>query len=348
MAKTRKAKILDTAKHEAALAVELYNNPRQPRSVEAFFVHMHLAWQFLLHAEFEHSGVDYKYRDGSGRILRVDGEPKTWELQRCVAHRFDPDDPVRQNLENTVKIRNRVEHRWQAELAIATGGFAQALLLNFESEVCSQFGKQHSMGQVLRFPLFVETFTPEGVERIQKALKSLPAGLRQLLASFHTGVDERIVNDQRYEFRIHLVPQMGPRTESHISLNFVREDDLSDEQRHALTLLGEAGTVIVRERERPVVNSNLMRPNEVVRRVNADIPFKFGLYSNFPRMWKHLKVRPGTDSSNPEKTDERYCIYDRAHGDYLYTEAYAKKLVSILREANAWRVIFGKDPTPNG
>lgn len=346
MAKTRKARILDAAKHEASLAVELYNSARQPRSLEAFFVHMHLAWQFLLHAEFEQNGVDYKYRDSSGRIVRIDGEPRTWELQRCINHRFRPDDPVRQNLENTVKIRNRVEHRWQKEFAIATGGFAQSLILNFESEVCSQFGQQHSMGEILRFPLFVETFTPEGVERIKKALKSLPAGLRRLLASFHADVDERIANDQQYEFRVHLVPQMGPRTDSHISLNFVRENDLTDEQRQALTLLGEAGTVIVRERERLIINSNLMRPNEVARRVNAEIPFKFGLYSSFPRMWKHLDVRPIAGSTNPERTNERYCIYDRAHGDYLYTEAYVKKLVSILRDADAWRTIFGKDPDP--
>lgn len=346
MAKTRKARILDAARHEAALAIELYNSARQPRSLEAFFIHMHLAWQFLLHAEFEHTGVDYKYRDSSGRIQRVDGEPRTWELQRCIEQRFDPEDPVRQNLENTVKIRNRVEHRWQRELAIATGGFAQSLVLNFESEICSQFGEQHSMGESLRFPLFVETFTPEGVERIKKALGSLPVGLQQMLASFHTDVDEDIAHDRRYEFRVHLVPQMGPRTDSHMSLNFVREDELSDEQRRALSLLGKTGTVIVRERERPVVNSNLMRPNEVARRVNAELPFKFGLYSSFPRMWKYLDVRPIAGSSTPERTDERYCIYDRAHGDYLYTEAYVKKLITILSDVDSWREIFGKDPSP--
>ena len=51
MAKKRKWQhILDASKQEALLAVELYNRGGEGRRLEAFIIHMHLAWLHLLHA----------------------------------------------------------------------------------------------------------------------------------------------------------------------------------------------------------------------------------------------------------------------------------------------------------
>jgi len=346
MAKPIWMQILETAKDEAVLAVDLYNRPRQARMLEAFFVHMHLAWQYLLHAEFKRDGVDYRYRDQRGKLMKIEGENKTWELQKCITQRWDTEEPVRRNLEATVAIRNRIEHRWQRELTVATAGFAQALVLNFESELCQQFGQRHSLDDTLRFPLFVGAFTSDGVERMIAAQAALPASLRGFLTSFHTGLDDSLADDQRYEFRVHLIPRTGPRSESDISLTFVREEGLTQEQRHAFEELGKAGTVIVRERVRPIVNSGLLRPAQVARAVNERLPFRFGLYSHFHKVWKHLEVRPPSGAEHPEKTDERYCMYDSAHGDYLYTPAFVEKLISILSDEATWTEVFGRTPIP--
>ena len=339
-------RMLETAKDEAILAVDLYNRPRQARMLEAFFVHMHLAWQYLLHAEFKKDGIDFRYRDQNGRLVKIDGEHKTWELQKCITQRWSADEPVRRNLEATVAIRNRIEHRWQRELTVATAGFAQSLVLNFESELCQHFGQRHSLDDALRFPLFVGTFTAEGVERMVAAQEALPASLRGFLASFHAGVDDSLADDQRYEFRVNLIPRTGPRSESDISLTFVREEDLTEEQLHALTLLGKAGTVIVRERIRPIVNSGLLRPAQVARAVNERLPFRFGLYSHFHKVWKHLRVRPPSGDEHPERTEEHYCMYDSAHGDYLYTPAFVDKVVSMLSDEATWTEVFGQSPIP--
>jgi len=75
---------LQAAKNEARLAVDLYNRPTESRSLEGFVVHMHLAWVFMLHAHFLRDGVDFRYREKDGRrFVKVDGEPKTWELAQC-------------------------------------------------------------------------------------------------------------------------------------------------------------------------------------------------------------------------------------------------------------------------
>jgi hypothetical protein len=74
-----------------------------------------------------------------------------------------------------------------------------------------------------------------------------------------------------------------------------------------------------------VQNLGLLKPGRVVREVRKKIPnFTMG---NFISWWKALKVRPARFSSTPKDTDQKYCVYDEAHQDCLYTEAYVKKLI---------------------
>lgn len=147
--------MLEGARQEALLGVDLYNQPRQARRLEGFFVHMHMAWLYLLHAEFKRGGIDYRYRTSNGRFERVDGEPKTWDLAKCAEERWPADSPVRKNLELTIALRNKIEHRYQEAVAVATAGYAQALLLKLRSGVFAQrstplsglCGLHHGCGQ---------------------------------------------------------------------------------------------------------------------------------------------------------------------------------------------------------
>jgi Protein of unknown function (DUF3644) len=272
---------LEASKSEALIAVDLYNRARQHRCVESFFVHMHLAWQLLLHARFRRDGIDYRYRQpGSRRFQRVNGEPKTWELARCIAHRWpNPNDPVRRNLELTVALRNKIEHRHIEGIDVASAGYAQASLLNYEHELTSTFGDAHSLADSLRVPLFIGTFTTQAAERLRKAKRSLPMDVRHLIAAAEDEVDADVLEDLRYEFRVHLVPKVGPKTEADLSLTFVPERDLTDEERTVLTTLGRAGTVILRERQRGVANYGLMRPKAAVAAIQQQIPYRFTMGS---------------------------------------------------------------------
>jgi hypothetical protein len=80
--------MLQAAKKEARLAVDLYNRSVAERSLEGFVLHMHIAWLYMLHARFLRDGVDFRYRKPNGHFERVDGEVKTWELARCVREEF--------------------------------------------------------------------------------------------------------------------------------------------------------------------------------------------------------------------------------------------------------------------
>lgn len=335
--------MLDGSREEALLAVDLYNQPRQPRRLEAYFVHMHLAWLYLLHARLQRDGEPFVYRLPNGRIERVEGEPKTWDLAQCISKRWTDQNPVRKNLEFTIALRNKIEHRYHNAIALVASGHAQALLINYEDELTSEFGADFSLGEELRFPIFVGAITPIGQARIDNLRDSLPRSARDFIARFESDLDPTIAQDQRYEFRVNLVQKTGPRTESDRAMTFVREADLDDAQRETLRNLGKTGTVIIREQSRPVSGLGMMKPTIAASKVSEQIPFIFHV-GHLVRAWKKLDCRPAGGSSHPERTIEKYCVYDEPHGDYLYTTAFVDKLVRETKTAAKFESFLGLAP----
>jgi hypothetical protein len=57
---------LQASKGEARLAVDLYNRTGTERRLEAFVVHMTLAWLKALQARWERDGLDLYQRDERG------------------------------------------------------------------------------------------------------------------------------------------------------------------------------------------------------------------------------------------------------------------------------------------
>lgn len=335
--------MLEGAREEALLAVDLYNQPRQPRRLEGFLVHMHIAWLYLLHAEFRRDGTDYRYRLSNGWLDRIDGEPKTWDLQRCVAERWPTVAAVRKNLEFSIALRNKVEHRYHEAVTLVTSGYAQALLLNFEEELTGAFGPQQSLGEQLRFPIFVGSITPLGQAQIAQLRDQLPKGTRDFLARYEADLDPAIMRDQRYEFRVTLVPKLGPKSVADTSLTFVRESDLSSEEKESLKTLGREGKVIVRQQTRRVSGAGLVKPAAAAHLIQERIPFRFET-NHVVYAWKKLGCRPPSNSKTPERTDEKYCIYDEPHRDYLYTPAFLDKIARETDTAEKFEHFIGVKP----
>ena len=336
--------MVQASKSEALLAVDLYNRPTDWRPYEGFIVHMHIAWTYLLHAGFARSGIDYRYWNSQHtRLIKVDGEPKTWDLAECAKNRWPGQNPVRKNIEFFIGLRNRIEHRSGDAIALATGGHAQAHLLNYEEELVSEFEQKESIGNELRFPVFVHSFTPYGEEALREAQRRLPARTLDYMATFHADLDADVRDDRRFEFRLRLVPWIGPKTQADLAVQFVRLDELTADERTTLAQLGRTGKVIVRERIRGVVHHGRMKPGDVVAEVQEEIPWAFSMW-HFVHAWRHYAVRPPSSSAHPDHADERYCIYDETHRDYVYTPAFAQKLIRNLQTEESFREIYDRDP----
>ncbi|MFT3714405.1 MAG: DUF3644 domain-containing protein [Gordonia sp. (in: high G+C Gram-positive bacteria)] len=341
---------MEAARSEAILAVRLFNDPIEPRSFEAFVVHMHVAWLYLLHARFARDNVEIRYRqrDNPRRFVKVDGEHKRWELAKCVEERWtDPDDPVRRNLEFFIALRNKIEHRHDhadRQLAEAVGGKAQALLLNFEQELTSSFGDQHSLATVLRFPVFIGSFTPEGEQALITLRDHLPASLKKFIAEYDSGVPDSVNADNRFELRLNVVMQTSKASDA-LAIQFMRWDDMSDEEKAAAELLGKRGKTIVREQKRRVIGHGLMKPGEAQEKVAAAVPFVFNSY-HFLQSWRIKKIRPPKADPHPERTDEKYCVYDALNRSYGYTQAWVDWLIKNCSTEDGFRTTTGRDPKP--
>lgn len=99
---------------------------------------------------------------------------------------------------------------------------------------------------------------------------------------------------------------------------------------------------MVKFKEIPVANPDVMKPSDVVKKVQQELgnPMvtrgdkavaKFNGDTHI-RCWRKYKVRPPGGSPNPQETDWKYCIYDKMHNDYGYTQAWVDFLIEKLSD----------------
>jgi hypothetical protein len=89
----------------------------------------------------------------------------------------------------------------------------------------------------------------------------------------------------------------------------------------------------------------MIRAAAVAREVERQIPFRFTT-NDCVKAWRTLKCRPGTGDEHPERTIEKYCVYDEPHGDYIYTTAFIAKIVKETSTQDKFRAFLGKEPKP--
>ncbi|WP_166028504.1 DUF3644 domain-containing protein [Streptomyces chilikensis] len=344
MAHPRWRHILMESQRYALKALDEWNCSRG--SYSDFLTHMHKAWHYLLHAEFRKDGKDYHYRDRkTNRYQMVDGEPKAWDLEKCLKVRFpDSNDLVRRNAELFVALRNKVEHRYEHNLEVITGGKAQAYVVNYEQEMTSHFGAEYSLADRLRFPISIQALTAEGYEEMRKAARKLPRKTRDLVAKFEAGIDPSMLDDPKYDYRVRLVPIIGSKTDADLAVNFVNLADLKEEERRTMVEAGRRGTVITRDRHVEVADKDRMRPSQVAACVESQLPFRFSVSPEHTEMWKRLRARPEGDAEDPYATDAKYCTYSEPFKQYVYTRAWVQRILREIGSVEKYRAFFGREP----
>ena len=100
-------------------------------------------------------------------------------------------------------------------------------------------------------------------------------------------------------------------------------------------------------RRRPSVNANVVKPSEVVRQLQMLVPFLVTANMHV-RAWQHYKVRPASAASEPDRTNQKFCVYDHAHADYLYTPAWIEFLARELSQARTYEIVTRKRAVPSG
>ena len=102
---------------------------------------------------------------------------------------------------------------------------------------------------------------------------------------YDAALDPEIAGDDAYDFRVYLIPKLGPKTEADIAMTFVRLEELAPEQRDEV----EKAMMIIREKQVPISNLDALLPGQVVERVREALNIKF-TQTDHTRCWQHYEA----------------------------------------------------------
>jgi len=333
----------------AIAAVDAYNRPGPQFRTAHYVVLIVMAWTSAFHAIYFRRGrPPYYKRPGKkpkgDRYVRIDGDFKHWELSKCLNEYFDSNNPPeRKNIEFLIGLRNKIEHRHLPLLDASLYGECQAALLNLEDLLVSEFGAEYALAEQLAVSLQFGRSIPPEKKRAAKQLATTNAKtIKAYVETFRGSLPSTTLNSTKYSFNVFLVPKVAKSASvADASVEFIKLDEKNSDDVARLEKLN----VLIKEKLIPIANLDLYKPTQVVKTVQDRIPFRFTM-SNHTDARDRLKVRPLAGSPKPECTDATYCVYDKVHKDYLYTEAWIKRLVKALATESGFKSVLGYDPDP--
>ena len=338
---------LEKCRLSAISAVEAYNRPGPRFRTAQYLILIVMAWTALFHAIFYNNGRRPWYRIKNVKAIRyqkIDGEPKHWDLSECLKQHFGGNStPERRNLEFLIGLRNKIEHRHLPALDASLYGECQAALLNLEDILVANFGARYALQEQLAVSLQFSRIVPEQKKTANRALASSSSkSVIDYVEKFRGNLPSTVLSSVKYSFNVYLVPKVVNRESAADSaIEFVKVDEASPEELDRLSKLN----VLIREKHIPISNLDLHKPSFVVAEVAERVSYRFNMNTHTDA-WKHYEVRPEYGAAAPEKTKQEYCVYDSAHGDYLYTNAWIDRLSSDFDTSDKYLEITGRTAVP--
>lgn len=309
--------LLAKAIDSATQAISTYNDPRSSFRTGNFTILMIIAWTAATHAYLERKKISYFYKEKNGRYKKIDGDKKAWELSRTVTEIFSETDPIRKNIELFIKLRNKIEHRNLPSLDRELVGESQALVLNFEDWIIKEFGERYALIDTLFVPIQLSRSLKRTlpVSKDEKSVINFVKNYRGLL-------EAEVENSQRYSFKVYLIPKIGNhRSSSDLAIEFVKYDSEDPQEMEKY----DKAVVAIKEKQVPVANVNHLKPSMVLEKLKEKGYIKTMKWHT--DMWRKYKVRPASGATNKSNCKSEYCIYDKPHKDYLYTDAWVQNLI---------------------
>jgi hypothetical protein len=339
---------LEKCRTAAIAAVETYNRPGPRFRTAQYLILIIIAWTAIFHAIYYQKRKRPWYRQkssGSGkgiRYIKVDGEPKHWDLSECLKQHYgDKNPPERKNLEFLIGLRNKIEHRHLPELDTSLFGECQAALLNLETILVSEFGHKYALMDQLAVSLqFSQLIPDEKAKATKRLVISASKNVVDYVEKFRSGLPSGVLNSMKYSFSVYLVPRVANRAKAaDAAVQFVRVDEASEEELKRLEKLN----VLIKEKHIPIANLGLYKPGEVVSELEKRLSLHINM-ADHTDAWRYFGVRPPQRDPHPDRTRSEYCFYDDVHEDYVYTNAWVEMLVKEFSDAARFEEITGHAP----
>ena len=342
-------KSLEKSRDAALLAIENYNKPAIKFRSGGYIVLMTIAYTALFHAIFFKRKIKpFHRKENSNRFKRRDGDFEYWELKTCLKEYYKTDtaNPIRKNIEFFIPLRNKIEHKSLPEIDTNIFGECQALLLNFDSLLESEFGEEYCLKESLSFSL--QLFPSKN--NLDKSLEvsSDADNVMKFIEKYRATLANETIESGKYSFKAFLVQVANHKSKNALPVQFIKYDELSETEKGRVKRV----TALIKEKivEKPVSNKDLSLPGNVVKEVqrllgnpkinrNGSEKDKFNPDTH-TRCWKKYKVRPAKNSENPSNTNEKYCIYDDLTGQYGYTKDWINLLVEKMSDEDEYSSLY--------
>jgi hypothetical protein len=331
--------LLENSINSALTAVQTYNTPGSKFRLENYIVLMIVSWTKAFHSYFQSTiGEKYFYKEKNGRYKVVDGDKKAWELTECIKYyqkmsgeSYKLSEAVVANLKFFIGIRNKIEHRfWDGSvLDVLLFGECQSLLYNYENFIIHHFGEDYSINTCLAYALqFSHLRAKEQIISQRQLLSKDMQDLKKFIDKYKTDLSQEVYDSQEFSIKLLQIPRVSNTNRSDLAVEFVNWNTLNEADRDAYKKI----STIIKDKKiiQNVANSNLLRPSQVVTEVIRKTGIAFRLHHH-TYIWKAFQIRPDNESVDKFETNDRYCVYNEPHGDYLYTSLWVDFIVHLIK-----------------
>jgi Protein of unknown function (DUF3644) len=294
---------------------------------------MCIAWTALFHAIFFKRKVKPFYRDCkySSRYQKRDGDYLAWELSECIKNYYREKNPsVRHNLEFFVPLRNKIEHRSMPELDMSIFGECQALLFNLEDLIYQEFGDSYLLNESLSLSLqFSQLRNQYRDKSIAKLHQPIAKNIKSYIDRFRSSLSNEESNNLQFSYKVFIVPKLANnQSNDTLAVEFVKYNPTNPEEMEKYQKI----VSLMKLSQVAVVNPGRLKPGDICKIIEPIVKQYCGSSKKFVASSHHVRacyfyeVRPKKGDADPRKTIIKYCQYDDAHKDYVYTKEWIEFL----------------------
>jgi hypothetical protein len=298
------------AREAMILAVQVFNSPSLKFKTEVFAVLANIAWTYLLHEYYDRKDVPI-IEDGRSLLL-----------SKMIAREDCPlSQGMKDNLSSMKIIRDEVEHLLLRRSDLKFMSIFQACCLNFDKKICELFGEGTTLKNDLSFSL---QFAKLGFDQLKDLNDyEVPEQIEAIDKAIENGLGATRLADLEYRFRVVYTFENSTKSKAHIK--FVHpSDEGADDIRNVLV--------------KKEISDNLYPYKAgVARRLIEEQSGRKFTSHNHTQAWRKFDCRPRPTAKQPQNTNQEFCIYHSAHGDYTYSHRWVDFVASYISDEQNYK-----------
>ena len=218
--------------------------------------------------------------------------------------------------------------------------------MNLDELIESEYSLKYCIRESLSFSLQLFPST----ESLSAAVKQNPVTkpVVEFINRYRSAVSTEVFESNKYSFKAFLIQVANNKAEGVLPVQFVHYDKLTEAQRAELGKF----VAMVKYKSVGVSNADTMKAKVVGQLVQIGLGNLKKKSANGKRLvdkfnttthtmcWKKYKIRPVGKYTQPELTESKYCIYDKPHNDYTYTQEWIDFLIEKMSDEKEYLSLF--------